>query len=80
MSSHPISHVGVVVCVVVCVGVGVGVLAVVPASLLGNQEFASNFAAVSLPVNRFVDALVGTEAAYPSSLRPHTRGAEGRMH
>lgn len=39
-----------------------GMVKVIPASLLGNRDFATKFAAVSLPINRLVDAVVGSAA------------------
>jgi saccharopine dehydrogenase-like NADP-dependent oxidoreductase/ATP-dependent Clp protease adapter protein ClpS len=41
----------------------IALVKIVPASLLGDRDFAAKFAAVSLPVNRVVDAVVGSAAA-----------------
>mmetsp|Transcript_20864 Transcript_20864/g.47035 ORF Transcript_20864/g.47035 Transcript_20864/m.47035 type:complete len:342 (+) Transcript_20864:1-1026(+) len=44
------------------------IVKVVPRSLLGDREFAANFAKVSLPINRVVDAVVGSAAGMRVSL------------
>ncbi|EKX49272.1 hypothetical protein GUITHDRAFT_162125 [Guillardia theta CCMP2712] len=40
-----------------------GIVKVIPRKLLSDRSFASKFAAISLPINRLVDAIVGSSAA-----------------
>lgn len=42
---------------------------IVPASLLGDRQFATKFAAISLPINRLVDAVVGSAAGIRIDVR-----------
>jgi len=50
----------------------------VPASLLGDRDFATKFAAISLPINRAVDAVVGSAAGIRIDVKDESNETQRR--